>query len=725
MLLAGAIVSTWFAVLATKSGRRAAVRAEQARCANYLAAINAADLGLLAGDHLKAREALATAPEEYRGWEWQLLAARAAHEVRVVDLRPWHRPAMGPEIRLERGAAPVGMTADGRFVALCANGSTLTLVDLETGSPLWTVSGTEPWTQWAISEDATTVVALAHQHRDVSAWNGRDGRPRWSWHIPDAPRAPADSTPAPLYGDWPGAVGVLLSADGHHVSVLVEGRRVVLIDADTGLPVVENDIRTFEETHGGALRDLNFPYSRVAVSSARIIADDPLAAFWAEIGFLRSSAHQWEPTYLAPASVSPAAVIREPVARRDPWFAWVEGNQGIRLLSAGDEASPRLLEGHWDRVMRMAFSRDATTLFSVDAIQNICSWLSLPPSMRSGEPASRSGDRKGRTDVPLAIMPNSGGSRLCVATSRSAAVLSLEVRNPIRLEGHQRYVYFAAFSPDGRTVATSAWGGRVRLWDCATGRFIGALPAVDRRVVSIAFSRDGRRLLAFNRGAGGPPVMVSFDATTRAPVDRIEGTECIKRFLTDAAPGATITGGSDAAQCSQTDARGRVVVEGRMAANRLAVDESWSVAGDAVVLSDDLKTRLFEITLPVDAANTNRSQLTCSISRDGSLIAVVRESGSPIYLYDGRSGALMGDMAGHPARIFSMDFSPDNSRLVTGGTDSVAIVWDVARREAVLELRGHDRYVHDVRFSPDGRRLITASGDRTAQLWDARTAQAN
>jgi WD40 repeat protein len=270
---------------------------------------------------------------------------------------------------------------------------------------------------------------------------------------------------------------VLLSADGHHVSVLVDGRGVLLIDADTGRPVVEKDIRTFEETHGGAVRDLNFPYSRVAVSSARIIPDDSLAAFWADIGFLRSSGHQWEPTYMAPASVSPAAVIGEPVARRDPSFAWVEGNQGIRLFSVGDEASPRLLEGHWDRVMRMAFNRDATTLFSVDAMQNVCRWdtlggklrrrLSLPASMRSDEPASRSGGKKGRTDVPLAILPDSDGDRLCVATSRFGAVLSLEARNPIRLEDHQQYVYFAAFSPDGRTVATSAWGGA---FDCGIPR---------------------------------------------------------------------------------------------------------------------------------------------------------------------------------------------------------------------------------------------------------------
>ena len=68
-------------------------------------------------------------------------------------------------------------------------------------------------------------------------------------------------------------------------------------------------------------------------------------------------------------------------------------------------------------------------------------------------------------------------------------------------------------------------------------------------------------------------------------------------------------------------------------------------------------------------------------------------------------------------------FSPDGHRVVTGGPDFTAKVWDSVTLREIGTLAGHEGLVRWADFSPDGRRIVTASRDRTAMIWDAETAR--
>jgi WD40 repeat protein len=92
--------------------------------------------------------------------------------------------------------------------------------------------------------------------------------------------------------------------------------------------------------------------------------------------------------------------------------------------------------------------------------------------------------------------------------------LELVERNGV-LRGHTSYVYDAAFSPDGRQVASAAWDGTVRLWDTATQQQTALLQHQEKVVSAVAFSPDGTRLVSCS-GDGTVRIWDTLPAHARA-----------------------------------------------------------------------------------------------------------------------------------------------------------------------------------------------------------------
>jgi hypothetical protein len=77
-------------------------------------------------------------------------------------------------------------------------------------------------------------------------------------------------------------------------------------------------------------------------------------------------------------------------------------------------------------------------------------------------------------------------------------------------------------------------------------------------------------------------------------------------------------------------------------------------------------------------------------------------------------------MRGHGNFVKGLAFTPDGTRLASGGEDEFVKLWDVTTGEEVLGLRGRGSRFVSVAFSPDGRRLAAAGLDGKVEVWDAR-----
>lgn len=115
-----------------------------------------------------------------------------------------------------------------------------------------------------------------------------------------------------------------------------------------------------------------------------------------------------------------------------------------------------------------------------------------------------------------------------------------------------------------------------------------------------------------------------------------------------------------------------------------------------------------------------RSCTCLAISADGELLAASFESNATL-VWRRSDGLLVQLLQGKGSEdwIQSIAFSPSGRTLVSGSSDSTAVVWDVGSGRSLARLKGHGDVVLTVAYSPDDTHIATGSFDHSVRIWDA------
>ncbi|HEY6567049.1 MAG TPA: BTAD domain-containing putative transcriptional regulator [Actinomycetota bacterium] len=276
-----------------------------------------------------------------------------------------------------------------------------------------------------------------------------------------------------------------------------------------------------------------------------------------------------------------------------------------------------------------------------------------------------------------------------------------------------------AWSPDGQLLATGgSVGGNeqtdVVLWDAHTGEPIERLVGHSGDVSSVVFNADGSRLVS----TADDHAAIVWDTATG---ERIHSFEAESR--THTAVGAFSPNGHQLALgvSSLPD-----VLPNPRSATRLFDTRDWHEVDrfqtdySAPVFNPDGRLLTSGATiLDVGSGQPRASTMYLDgvFSPDGRRLAQLSWDGGSVALVDPATGNQVETFA-VPVGQSGLAWSPDGTRIATGGSDGVARIWDAVSGRSILGLAGHSGFVAMVSFSPDGTRLVTGSADGTARVWD-------
>jgi len=280
----------------------------------------------------------------------------------------------------------------------------------------------------------------------------------------------------------------------------------------------------------------------------------------------------------------------------------------------------------------------------------------------------------------LAVTPD--GRRIFFWLDRS--VVMLEDRQRLHLaplqgvSGDFGIVRTMALDAKGERIAVGWDDGKLRIWNCATGKLLQTLAGHSCNILSAAFSPDGKTLASCAADGRKPGEIILWDLQTNQPKQT--------RHTPDRWPTA-------------------------LAFSRDGNTLACGFASGQVLVFDAAMEKLIH-TIPA-----NLGGIYCLRFAPGGNQIVTGTSFGAIGCYDPATGKLLRAIRGQDGAVLTLAFSDDGKLVASGCTDSIVRLWNFETGVQVRAFRGHLGGLTGVQFIPGTAILASTGIDGKCHFW--------